>query len=120
MPFGAALVDAGVRFRVWAPSHQNIGLEITGRDGDIPMQRIADGWHELITSEAGPGSRYRYVLPNGNRVPDPASRFQPQDVHGPSQVIDPLTYQWHDSAWCGRAWEEAVIYETHVGAFTPE
>jgi maltooligosyltrehalose trehalohydrolase len=59
-------------------------------------------------------------LPDGTRVPDPASRFQPQDVHGPSEVIDPSAYQWSDSAWRGRPWSDAVLYELHVGTFTEE
>jgi malto-oligosyltrehalose trehalohydrolase len=53
-------------------------------------------------------------------VPDPASRFQPLDVHGPSEVIDPAEYEWNDADWRGRPWEECVVYELHVGAFTPE
>src|SRR3989304_5000688 len=58
--------------------------------------------------------------PRGRAVPDPASRRNPQDVHGPSEVVDPLAYEWRDAAWRGRPWEEAVIYELHVGAFTRE
>ena len=59
-------------------------------------------------------------LPDGLRVPDPASRYQPQDVHGPSEVIDPSAYEWTDRDWRGRPWDEAVLYELHIGAFTPE
>ncbi|MBA3476799.1 MAG: malto-oligosyltrehalose trehalohydrolase, partial [Lautropia sp.] len=119
MPFGAEVgEDGSVRFRLWAPSHAEVRVEIDGRSKPRPMQAAADGWHELVTNEARAGSTYRFVLPDGMRVPDPASRFQPQDVHGPSEVIDPRAYRWRDAGWKGRAWEEAVVYELHVGAFT--
>jgi malto-oligosyltrehalose trehalohydrolase len=85
----------------------------------LPMTPRGDGWHELDPQGARVGSRYRFVVADGLRVPDPASRFQPQDVHGPSEVIDPAQWQWSQD-WKGRPWEEAVIYELHLGAFTPE
>ena len=74
----------------------------------------------MRTPEAGPGTRYRFVLPDGTCVPDPASRYQPEDVHGPSEVIDPRGYGWNDEGWRGRPWEEAILYELHVGTFTKE
>ncbi|MGG5810022.1 malto-oligosyltrehalose trehalohydrolase [Falsiroseomonas sp. CW058] len=120
MPFGAELRADGVRFRLWAPSHPSIGLELDGAEVPLPMQRGAGGWHELVAGAARAGTRYRFVLPDGLRVPDPASRRQPDDVHGPSEVVDPAAFAWTDGAWRGRAWEEAVLYELHVGAFTPE
>jgi maltooligosyltrehalose trehalohydrolase len=83
------------------------------------MCAAADGFHELTVRTAALGTLYRFVLPNGDRIPDPASRFQPQDVHGPSEVIDP-SYPWRSTGWRGRPWEEAVIYELHVGTFTDE
>src|ERR1700746_3869646 len=89
MPFGAEVVSDGVRFRLWAPKHNRISLNIVG-DQHLHLMRAAhDGWHELTTGEARPGSLYQFVLPDGMHVPDPASRFQPLDVHGPSEVIDP-------------------------------
>jgi malto-oligosyltrehalose trehalohydrolase len=84
------------------------------------MRAVADGWHELHESAAQVGWRYHFVLPDGQRVPDPASRFQPEDVHGPSEIVDPQAYRWNDAAWRGLAWHCAVIYELHVGTFTPE
>ena len=121
MPFGAELVPPGaVRFRLWAPAAKIISLELEGESELLPLRRSDDGWHELITPRASGGSRYRFVLPDGMRVPDPASRFQPEDVHGPSEVIDGANYEWHDAGWQGRAWAEAVIYEVHIGTFTPE
>jgi malto-oligosyltrehalose trehalohydrolase len=73
-----------------------------------------------VTGAARAGSFYQFVLPDGRHVPDPASRFQPMDVHGPSEIIDPAGYEWGDADWRGRPWEECVIYEIHVGAFTAE
>jgi malto-oligosyltrehalose trehalohydrolase len=119
MPHGAELHENGVRFRLWAPGETRVSIEIDGRE-PVHMARQPDGWHELITIGAHPGSLYRFVVADGLRVPDPASRFQPQDVHGPSEVIDPNAYDWRDADWRGRPWSEAVVYEIHVGAFTPE
>ena len=119
MPFGAEPSEEGVRFRLWAPGQTTITLHLEGAGEPVAMRPLADGWHELET-KANAGARYRFVLEDGTRVPDPASRHQPQDVHGPSEVVDPRAYAWGDAGWRGRPWEEAVIYETHVGAFTPE
>jgi malto-oligosyltrehalose trehalohydrolase len=112
--------DGGVRFRVWAPAVKTLALSIEGSDETIPFLGKPGGWHELVTAQAKAGTLYRLRLPDGTLVPDPASRFQPQDVHGPSEVIDPSAYQWKDSAWRGRPWSDAVLYELHVGAFTQE
>jgi malto-oligosyltrehalose trehalohydrolase len=121
MPFGAeAREDGTVRFRLWAPTHREIGLELDGSAESLTMRSDGEGWHELITDRARPGTRYGFVLPDGLRVPDPASRYQPKDVHGPSEVVDPASYPWRDGGWRGRSWTEAVIYELHIGAFTPE
>ncbi len=124
MPFGAQLVRAdseadGVRFRLWAPRCQRIDLLLDGTDRRLALRPEPDGWHVLTIAQAGAGSRYRYALPDGTLVPDPASRFQPDDVHGPSEVIDPRAYHWRDQDWRGRPWHEAILYELHVGTFTP-
>ena len=119
MPFGAELqADGRVRFRLWAPPHREVQIELEGKT--MVMQPAGEGWHELVTDRARAGMRYRFVLPDGLRVPDPASRYQPEDVHGPSEVVDPAAYAWRDAGWSGRPWQEAVIYELHVGALTPE
>jgi malto-oligosyltrehalose trehalohydrolase len=119
LPFGAqVLADGRVRFRLWAPAQQRVGLELDGAKAALPMLPFDQGWHELITYEAKLATRYRFVLQDDLRVPDPGSRFQPDDVHGASEVIDPSNYEWRDSDWRGRAWEDAVIYELHIGAFT--
>ena len=116
------LKDGSVRFRLWAPAQSQLALVLEGAHGEqrLPMVRAPDGWFELVTPQARPGSRYRFRLGTGELVPDPASRFQPEDVHGPSEVIDPQGYNWKDTDWRGRPWEEAVLYELHVGTFTPE
>jgi malto-oligosyltrehalose trehalohydrolase/4-alpha-glucanotransferase len=119
MPFGAELqADGKVRFRLWAPPHREVHVEVDGEM--LGMEAVGEGWHEVITDRAAAGSLYRFVLPDGLRVPDPASRYQPDDVHGPSEVIDPAAHLWKDADWSGRSWHEAVIYELHTGAFTPE
>ena len=84
------------------------------------METLSGGWHELTVPHARPGDRYEFVLPDGKHVPDPASRYQPEDVHGPSEVIDPAAYDWKIANWRGRRWHEAIIYELHVGTFTTE
>jgi maltooligosyltrehalose trehalohydrolase len=120
MPFGAAVTTDGVLFRLWAPHCSGVDLKL---DTPVNIQRmrfVGDGWHEHHSAEAGSGTRYQFLLPDGIAIPDPASRFQPEDVHGPSEVIDPADYKWTDYDWRGRAWEELVIYELHVGAFSSE
>ena len=119
--WGAVVQDDGrVRFRVWAPAADTIALRIDGTIRDLPMSALDDGWFEVVTSEATHGSRYKYVLSNGTCVADPASCYQPDDIFGSSEVIDPERFAWTDTDWHGRVWNEAVIYELHVGAFTPE
>ncbi len=119
MPFGAeVLPSGGVRFRLWAPGAHKVELEIAGRF--MPLHASRDGWFEHLVATAGPGTLYRYRIDGELSVPDPASRFQPRDVDGPSEVIDQRGYRWSDHAWTGRPWNEAVICELHVGTFTPE
>jgi malto-oligosyltrehalose trehalohydrolase len=121
MPFGAELKpDGQVRFRLWAPEHEHVQLALPEQRAVVPMERDADGWHQLITSRAGAGNLYQFILPDGLAAPDPASRYQPSDVHGPSEIIDPGAYRWRDAGWQGRPWHEAVIYELHIGTFTSQ
>ena len=119
-PFGAEIVPDGVRFRLWAPSQSEVSLQLEGATEGLPMEPLEGGWHELTTPRAHAGSLYRYRFPDGTAVPDPASRFQPEDVHGPSRGDRSERYLWQDRDWPGRPWQEAVVYELHVGAFTPE
>lgn len=123
MPFGAQAIDSGAtRFRLWAPGEAavDVELEIPGGTVRRRLRVLENGWHEIVCPDAPPGTLYRLHLSRELTVPDPASRFNPRDVHGPSEVIDPHAYAWRNTAWHGRPWEEAVLYELHVGAFTPE
>lgn len=122
MPFGAeVLSDGSVRFRLWAPNATTVNLCLeNGHSGSYPLLPLENGWFERIAPEAKAGSLYRFEIDHDTEVPDPASRFQPDNVNGPSEVIDPGSFSWEDEDWRGRTWEEAVIYELHVGAFTPE
>jgi len=114
LPFGANLTARGrTRFRLWAPAQRAPSVAIV--DGPtVPMRAEGAGWF-AAEADAGAGTRYRFRLDDSTLVPDPASRFQPEDVHGPSEVIDPRSYRWQHPEWRGRPWHEAVIYEAHVG-----
>ena len=118
--FGTQLTTTGVRFRLWAPRAKAVSVKIYEPKQFIEMMPLSRGWFEVEVDGVGPGALYRFVLEDGTEVPDPASRFQPEDVQGPSEVIDPRGYKWHDIGWRGRPWEECIFYELHVGAFTPE
>ncbi len=121
MPFGATtLADGAVRFRLFAPAAEHVDLDLEGGEERLRMTAAADGWHEVSSAAAHAGSLYRYILPDGTAVPDPASRFQPRDLGGPSEVVNPAEYAWQDSTWRGRPWSQAVLYELHLGTFTPE
>ena len=126
MPFGACLLsDGSVCFRLWAPAVKQVELILKNATGKItllPMLALEEGWFQMITSplQAQAGTLYRYRLDNGLKVPDPASRANPQDVHGFSQVVDAAAFSWQDDSWQGRPWYEAVIYELHLGTFTKE
>ncbi len=118
LPFGAEyLGDDQTRFTLWAPAAGNVELLL--EDEALLMERDEDGTFTLI-ADAPPGTRYRYRVDGEGEVPDPASRHQPEDVHGPSAVVDPEAFEWDDGDWRGRPWEETILYELHVGAFTPE
>src|SRR5687767_5168925 len=84
------------------------------------MRPVAGDWYELDVPEAGPGTDYAYVLDGGEPLPDPRSRWQPHGVHGHSRVVDPDAFRWTDQGWKGRDLATSVVYELHVGTFTPE
>jgi malto-oligosyltrehalose trehalohydrolase len=120
MPFGAEpLAGKRCRFRLWAPSAHEVTLVLAAPERVASMTRLGDGWWERIET-APAGTRYRYRINGALEVADPASRFNPADVHGPSEVVDPAAFEWDDGVWRGRPWEEAVLYELHVGTFSPE
>jgi malto-oligosyltrehalose trehalohydrolase len=77
-----------------------------------------DGWFEFTADNVPAGARYKFRIDDGQAVSDPASRFQPEDVHGPSEVVNPAAFEWQDNDWAGRNWNEAVIYELHVGTLS--
>lgn len=107
--------DGGVTFRLWAPAAKQVELVL---DAALPMQAAGNGWYESRVNDAGPGRRYRFRIDGELEVPDPASHFQPDDVQGASEVVD-HRYEWQCAKWKGRPWNEAVVYELHVGTFTP-
>lgn len=114
------LPDGSWQFRVWAPHHEQVELEVI-RDGETEyrsMQRQVDGFHDVICRDLGPGMRYKYRLSGSVSRPDPASRFQPTGVHTASELVDPSSYAWADGGWRGVPKEDLVIYELHLGTFT--
>ena len=113
LPFGATVLEGDrTRFRLWAPQQAEVSIQIEGRER-VPM-RAAGGWFEA-DADCGAGTQYRYRLGSGAAVPDPASRAQADDVHGPSVVVDPCAYRWRNPEWRGRPWHETVLYELHAG-----
>jgi malto-oligosyltrehalose trehalohydrolase len=119
MNFGADCLDDGsVRFQLWAPAAKRVDLCLADSGKLLELKKLDHGWFELVTGAARPGSHYKFQIDSGQEVPDPASRFQPFDVHGPSGVIAPNDFDWQDGSWRGRPWEQAIIYELHVGTFT--
>ena len=123
MPFGSHVSSDGVRFRLYAPaaSRVEVVLDPGAREQRSPLQALGGGWFEATLAGARAGTRYAFVLDGAeSRVPDPASRFQPDGVHGASEVVDPLSFAWPDDAWQGRPWNEHVFYELHLGTFTPQ
>ncbi len=108
-----------MHFRVWAPRRKKV--EVTLDSGAaIALERDTTGYFSGLAPLAGHGVRYRFRLDGGDAFPDPASRFQPDGPHGPSQVVDPARFPWTDSAWRGVALPCQVIYEMHIGTFTRE
>ena len=121
MPFGAEMAGGGTRFRLWAPAREAVTLEIgTDARSSIAMTREDGGWHAARVEGLPAGTAYAFRIDEATRVPDPASRANPWDVAGPSALVDPRAFEWSDDSWQGRPWREAVVYELHVGTFTPE
>jgi maltooligosyltrehalose trehalohydrolase len=123
MPFGAELLDDGrVRFRLWAPGAAKVELSLLGLEPEeyLTMTPEDEGWFGIITEYGSSAYYYQYRIDESFYVPDPASRYQPETVHGASQIIDPNDWDWQDRDWKGRPWEEVVLYELHIGTFTAE
>ncbi len=116
---GASIIKpASVSFNVWAPKATSVSVNICGGNV-IPLKSSGDGYYTVTTNTAKPGDNYFYVLDNSDSYPDPASRYQPEGVHGPSQVVDPK-FPWDDDGWKGLPIKACIIYELHVGTFTKE
>jgi maltooligosyltrehalose trehalohydrolase len=114
---GPKLTKDGVLFRLWTPAAKRVDLLL---EKPHALMRGDDGWFFADIADAKAGTRYKFRIDDEIDVPDPASAFQPEDVFGPSEVIDHAAYPWRATDWRGRPWEEAVIIETHVGAFTQD
>ncbi len=115
--FGATPTSAGTRFRLWAPAATSVQLQL---DNAHPMQRGEHGWFSVDLAGVRAGARYKFRIDDEIDVPDPASAFQPEDVSGPSEVIDHTNYRWRAEHWRGRPWHDTVLLESHVGTFTPD
>jgi maltooligosyltrehalose trehalohydrolase len=113
--FGPRLTASGTIFRLWAPAAQRVDVVL---DRVYPLRRGEDGWFEAEIAGVTAGAHYRFRIDDKTDVPDPASTFQPQDIAGPSEVID-HDYAWRAQDWRGRPWAQTVLIETHVGTFTP-
>ena len=116
--FGASLTSEGTTFRLWAPAAQRVDLLLEQQR--YPLTSGKHGWFETDVPGAKAGTRYKFRIDDEIDVPDPASAFQPDDVFGPSEVIDPTNYTWRAGEWRGRHWHETVLMEAHVGTFTQE
>jgi maltooligosyltrehalose trehalohydrolase len=124
LPIGAEVVPGGVHFRVWAPRCERVEVVFEGPSGSWPvemeLEAEGNGYFSGLVPGAGEEALYRFRLDDGDAFPDPASRFQPQGPHGPSQVVDPSTFEWTSEEWAGVRRDGQVIYEMHIGTFTPE
>jgi maltooligosyltrehalose trehalohydrolase len=117
MPFGAEIITDGVRFTLWAPSAQRVDLLVEGRR--LAMPSVGQGWYKLVDPVAQPGERYGFAIDGqDDLVPDPASRFQPDDLDRRSLIVDPAAYSWQNARWAGRPWDDVVLCEVHVGTVT--
>ncbi len=115
--FGARLTKDGACFRLWAPAAKRVDLLL---DTPHPMQRGEDGWFSADIAGAKADARYQFRIDDEIDVPDPASAFQPDDIKGPSELIDHGAYRWRAADWRGRRWQDTVLLEGHVGTFTAE
>jgi maltooligosyltrehalose trehalohydrolase len=123
LPQGAELVAEGVRYRVWAREARQVEALVWTADEPpriVPLALDASGYFHGLDHQGERGDLYKFRLDGAQDYPDPASRYQPEGVHGRSQVIDPRQFQWHDLEWTTPPFRDLVIYELHVGTFTPD
>lgn len=125
LPVGAEVQEqGGVHFRVWAPASAQVAVILADSEElhgstEIPLTAETDGYWSALVPQARAGMHYRYQLESG-AFPDTASRFQPRGPHGASRIVDASSFAWTDEAWRGVSREGQVIYEMHIGTFTPE
>src|SRR5215213_6827070 len=115
--FGPCLANYGTRFRLWAPAAKRVDVML---EQPHAMKPGEDGWFTADIAGVKAGARYKFRIDDEIDVPDPASAFHPDDVFGPSEVIDHAAYPWRATDWRGRPWQESVIVEAHVGTFTEQ
>jgi maltooligosyltrehalose trehalohydrolase len=120
-PIGAHYLGEGrCTFCVWAPEADRVAVHLLGSDErTVALQPDGCGYHAALIEGVEPGARYLFRLDDTTERPDPASRYQPEGVHRPSEVIG-QDFDWHDGGWIGPALQEYIQYELHVGTFTPE
>ncbi len=118
---GACPAESGFRFEVWSPVRRRVELLMepsSTLSQRLPLTDTADGTLAVTLADVKAGDRYVYFLDGEGPFPDPASRYQPEGVHGPSQIIDPSQFAWSDHDWRGVQLQDAIFYELHVGTFT--
>jgi maltooligosyltrehalose trehalohydrolase len=124
LPQGAELLGTGgVRYRVWAPQSQRVFVSIETPDAEprqLKLEREVTGYHHVIDPKGSAGDQYKFVLQDGKAYPDPASRWQPNGVHGCSMVMDPNEFRWTDQEWVRPPFRDLTFYELHMGTFTVE
>src|SRR5580704_11761155 len=119
---GAIPCAEGIYFRIWAPIDRKVEVVFEDKGCRYPLRAEEDGYFSGLLQEVRVGSLYRFSLDGGEAFPDPASRYQPEGPHGPSQIIDPGSYVWSEAEthWPGVSIEGQVLYELHIGTFTPQ
>ena len=121
LPIGAEYRPReGTHFRVWAPAAGRVDVVFDGDLAAVPLRPEGQGYFSGFSDRAVPGTRYRFRLDGGDAFPDPASRWQPEGPHGPSEVVDAQAFRWTDQAWPGVTARGQVLYELHIGTFTAE
>jgi maltooligosyltrehalose trehalohydrolase len=119
-PVGAQVGDAGAHFRVWADARRSVSVSINNSEQRLSLQRDSAGYFSGSVAGAHAGDLYSFQVDGKGPFPDPASRFQPRGPHGPSQLVDGSKFNWTDKSWSGVKIEGQILYEMHVGTFTPE
>src|SRR5579864_34860 len=117
---GARVSGGSCEFRVWAPAARHVTLRLTGQGVTRDLAMRCEGEHFVLETAARAGDSYFYIVDDQQPVPDPVSRLLPEGVHGPTEIVDPRAYTWHDQGWRGLAFAGYVIYELHVGTFTAD